>query len=50
MTGKVFWENPYLCDLETRVSEVEGPDSTLEKMIFYAFCDCKECIEITLSA
>jgi Ser-tRNA(Ala) deacylase AlaX len=42
MTGKVFWENPYLCELQTRVSEVKGPDVMLEQTIFYAFCGGQE--------
>ncbi|NEQ30311.1 MAG: alanyl-tRNA editing protein [Leptolyngbya sp. SIO4C5] len=42
MTHKVFWENPYLTDLSTKVTKVEGPDITVKETIFYAFSGGQE--------
>jgi Ser-tRNA(Ala) deacylase AlaX len=42
MTRKVFWEDPYLTQLETRVATVEGNDVTLEATIFYALSGGQE--------
>jgi len=36
MTKKIFWQDPYLTNLDTRVATVDGPDLTLEETIFYA--------------
>ncbi|MFC3531391.1 alanyl-tRNA editing protein [Vogesella facilis] len=36
MTHKVFWDDPYLCTLLTRVASVDGPRITLQASIFYA--------------
>jgi Ser-tRNA(Ala) deacylase AlaX len=36
MTRKVFWEDPYLTTLETRVAGVDGADVRLDASIFYA--------------
>jgi alanyl-tRNA synthetase len=36
MTRKVFWENPYLTELETTVTSVDNNDITVEHTIFYA--------------
>ena len=36
MTRKIFWEDPYLTGLETRVSGVDGNDVTLAETIFFA--------------
>ena len=36
MTRKVFWENPYLIELEATVSYVKDNDIMLDKTIFYA--------------
>lgn len=36
MTAKLFWEDPYLTQLDTRVAGVEGDDVTVEQTIFYA--------------
>jgi len=42
MTRKVFWEDPYLTDFETRVSSVHGDAITLEGTIFYALSGGQE--------
>ena len=42
MTKKLFWENPYLTELETRVAGVEGNDVTVEQTIVYAFSGGQE--------
>lgn len=34
---KVFWENPYLTELEANVTSVNGDVVTLDQTIFYAF-------------
>jgi Ser-tRNA(Ala) deacylase AlaX len=36
MTRKVFWENPYLTELETTVTSVKDNDITVDHTIFYA--------------
>jgi Ser-tRNA(Ala) deacylase AlaX len=42
MVQKLFWQNPYLTELETRVSGVKGNEVTLEQTIFYAFSGGQE--------
>lgn len=42
MTRKVFWEDPYLTSLETRVAGVDGAEVTLEETIFYALSGGQE--------
>ncbi len=42
MTRKVFWEDPYLTDLNTTVTGVQGNDITLTETIFYAFSGGQE--------
>lgn len=42
MTRKVFWQDPYLARLETRVAGVEGDAVTLEGTIFYALSGGQE--------
>jgi Ser-tRNA(Ala) deacylase AlaX len=42
MTKKLFWENPYLTELETRVAGAKRSDITLEQTIFYAFSGGQE--------
>lgn len=42
MTGKVFWQDPYLARLETRVAGVDGDVVTLEETIFYALSGGQE--------
>ncbi len=41
-TRKVFWENPYLVELETRVTGVAANEVTLESTIFYALSGGQE--------
>jgi len=36
MTRKIFWEEPYLTELETTVTSVQGNDITVDQTIFYA--------------
>ncbi len=36
MTRKVFWENPYLTELETTITSVIDNDITVDQTIFYA--------------
>ena len=42
MTKKVFWEDPYLTQLETYITRVEDDDITVEQTIFYAFSGGQE--------
>ena len=42
MTTKVFWLDPYLTRLDTRVTSVEGNDITLERTIFFALSGGQE--------
>ena len=42
MVEKLFWTNPYLTQLDTRISTVNGNDITVEKTIFYAFSGGQE--------
>ncbi len=42
MTRKVFWEDPYLCELEARVTGIQGDDVTLDRTIFYALSGGQE--------
>jgi len=42
MVKKLFWKNPYLTELETRVTGVKGNDITVEQTIFYAFSGGQE--------
>jgi Ser-tRNA(Ala) deacylase AlaX len=42
MTKKRFWEDPYLTQLETQVTQVNGPDITVEQTIFFAFSGGQE--------
>ncbi len=42
MTKKIFWENPYLTELETHVATSCNNDVTLEKTIFYALSGGQE--------
>ena len=39
---KVFWTDPYLTELETRVTGVDGDDVTVERTIFFAFSGGQE--------
>ncbi|MCB1755103.1 MAG: alanyl-tRNA editing protein [Gammaproteobacteria bacterium] len=42
MVKKLFWEDPYLCELETTVSSVVADCITLNETIFYAFSGGQE--------
>jgi len=42
MTKKLFWEDPYLTQLETQVTSVRGNDITVEQTIFFAFSGGQE--------
>jgi Ser-tRNA(Ala) deacylase AlaX len=42
MTKKVFWEDPYLTHLETRVTSVKDHEITVEQTIFYALAGGQE--------
>jgi Ser-tRNA(Ala) deacylase AlaX len=48
MTRKVFWEDPYLTELETCVTSVNGDDITVEQTIFYALAGGQESDEGTI--
>ena len=49
MVQKLFWQNPYLAELETRVSSVNGDEVTLQQTIFYAFSGGQESDAGTIS-
>lgn len=42
MVEKVFWTDPYLTKLETRISSVNGNVISVERTIFYAFSGGQE--------
>lgn len=42
MTIKAFWEDPYLTEIETTVTGVEGNDITVDQTIFYALSGGQE--------
>ncbi len=42
MTRKIFWENPYLTQLDTRITGVSGADVTVAETILYAFAGGQE--------
>jgi Ser-tRNA(Ala) deacylase AlaX len=42
MTRKIFWEDPYLTQIETRITSVKENDITVEQTIFYAFSGGQE--------
>jgi Ser-tRNA(Ala) deacylase AlaX len=42
MTRKIFWEDPYLTQIETRIASVKENDITVEQTIFYAFSGGQE--------
>ena len=42
MTKKIFWKDPYLTQLETRIASVDGDDVTVEETIFYALSGGQE--------
>ncbi len=47
-TRKLFWEDPYLTELETCVTNVSGNDITVEQTIFYALAGGQESDEGTI--
>ncbi|MEO1208143.1 MAG: alanyl-tRNA editing protein [Cyanobacteria bacterium J06638_20] len=42
MTKKVFWDDPYLTELETTITSVHGDEVTVAETIFYAFSGGQE--------
>jgi Ser-tRNA(Ala) deacylase AlaX len=42
MTKKIFWENPYLTQLDTLITSVKDADITVEQTIFFAFSGGQE--------
>jgi Ser-tRNA(Ala) deacylase AlaX len=50
MTTKVFWTDPYLTKLETRIVEAHGDEIRLEKTIFYALSGGQESDAGTIGA
>jgi len=42
MTRKIFWNDPYLASLDTRVAAVRGNEVLLEETIFYALSGGQE--------
>jgi len=42
MAKKIFWEDPYLTQLETRITSVKDNDITVEQTIFFAFSGGQE--------
>jgi Ser-tRNA(Ala) deacylase AlaX len=42
MTKKIFWQDPYLTELETSIQSVNGNQITVAETIFYAFSGGQE--------
>ena len=42
MTRKVFWEDPYLTQLDTRITQVQNNEVMVAETIFYAFSGGQE--------
>ena len=42
MTIKLFWQDPYLTQLKTRITRVDGTDVSVAETIFYAFSGGQE--------
>jgi Ser-tRNA(Ala) deacylase AlaX len=42
LTKKLFWQDPYLTRLDTRIARVDGNDVTVMETIFYAFSGGQE--------
>ncbi len=42
MTKKIFWDDPYLTQIETYVTGVQGDDITVEQTVFFAFSGGQE--------
>ena len=49
MTRKIFWQDPYLTELETCVASVNGNQITVNETIFYAFSGGQESVHGTIS-
>lgn len=49
MTRKIFWQDPYLTELETCVASVNGNQITVNETIFYAFSGGQESDHGTIS-
>ncbi len=43
-THKVFWQDPYLSRLETRIARTDGNDVTLDATVFYALSGGQEIV------
>ena len=44
MTKKVFWQDPYLTELDTTVKTVQGNQITVNETIFMLFLAAKKAI------
>lgn len=42
MTKKIFWQDPYLTQLDTRIVSIEGDEVMVEETIFYALSGGQE--------
>ena len=42
MTRKMFWEDPYLTEIKTNITGVNGNEVTVDRTIFYAFSGGQE--------
>jgi Ser-tRNA(Ala) deacylase AlaX len=42
MTGKMFWKDPYLTELDTLVTSVKDTNVTVEQTIFFPFSGGQE--------
>ena len=49
MTKKVFWEDPYLTELEATVTKVDGQEILIDRTIFFAFSGGQESDHGTIS-
>ncbi|MBY0377695.1 MAG: alanyl-tRNA editing protein [Gammaproteobacteria bacterium] len=49
MTKKLFWQDPYLSELQTTVVRVQGNQITVAETIFYAFSGGQESDEGTIA-
>jgi Ser-tRNA(Ala) deacylase AlaX len=49
VTQKIFWQDPYLTQLDTRITRVDGNDVTVAETVFYAFSGGQESDSGTLA-
>jgi len=42
MTRMIFWEDPYLAQLDTKITGVQDNDVTVDETIFFAFAGGQE--------